>query len=50
MNRELLKYSLLSAALVTLLVNARHIFYGVSMIENYKNTGAAKPYLIFFTD
>lgn len=39
--------SLLSAALVTLLVNARHIFYGVSMIENYKDTGAAKPYLIF---
>lgn len=39
--------SLLSAALVTLLVNARHIFYGISMIENYKNTGAAKPYLIF---
>lgn len=39
--------SLLSAALVTLLVNARHIFYGVSMIENYKYTGAAKPYLIF---
>ncbi len=39
--------SLLSTALVTLLVNARHIFYGVSMIENYKDTGAAKPYLIF---
>lgn len=39
--------SLLSAALVTLLVNARHIFYGISMIESYKDTGAAKPYLIF---
>lgn len=39
--------SLLSGALITLLVNARHIFYGISMNEKYKNTGAAKPYLIF---
>lgn len=38
--------SLLTAALTTLLVNARHLFYGVSMLERY---GAVrrKPYLIF---
>lgn len=39
--------SLISAALTTLMVNARHLFYGISMIEKYKNTGKKKPYLIF---
>ena len=37
----------LSACLMTLMVNARHLFYGISMLQRYKNTGAAKPYLIF---
>lgn len=39
--------SLISAALMTLMVNARHIFYGVSMVDKYRDTGKAKPYLIF---
>ena len=39
--------SLISAALMTLMVNARHLFYGVSMLEKYRNMGAVKPYLIF---
>lgn len=39
--------SLVSAALMTLMVNARHLFYGISMLEKYRGTGAAKPYLIF---
>lgn len=39
--------SLLTAALTTFVVNARHLFYGISMIESYKNTGKKKPYLIF---
>lgn len=39
--------SILTAALTTLAVNFRHIFYGISMLEKYKNTGAKKPYLIF---
>lgn len=39
--------SLLTAALTTLMVNARHLFYGISMIDKYKNTGWKKPYLIF---
>ncbi|MBO5129463.1 MAG: AzlC family ABC transporter permease [Oscillospiraceae bacterium] len=38
---------LITAALTTLMVNARHLFYGVSMIDKYKNTGKFKPYLIF---
>lgn len=39
--------SLVSAAVTTLMVNARHLFYGVSMVDKYKNTGKRKPYLIF---
>ena len=46
---SLLSYgaSLISAALTTLMVNARHLFYGVSMIDKYKDAGNKKPYLIF---
>lgn len=39
--------TLLTAALTTLMVNARHLFYGLSMIEPYKGAGRRKPYLIF---
>jgi len=39
--------SLLTVALTTLMVNARHLFYGISMLEQYKDVGAGKPYLIF---
>lgn len=36
-----------SAFLITLMVNGRHIFYGLSMLTVYRNTGWLKPYLIF---
>ena len=39
--------SLITVALTTLMVNARHLFYGVSMLDRYKGMGAVKPYLIF---
>lgn len=39
--------SLITAALTTLMVNARHIFYGISMLQKYRTVGARKPYLIF---
>lgn len=39
--------SLVTVAMTTLMVNARHLFYGISMIDRYKNSGAKKPYLIF---
>lgn len=39
--------SLITVALTTLMVNARHIFYGISMLERYKNVGKRKGYLIF---
>ncbi len=33
--------------MVTLMIQARHLFYGISMLEKYKNTGKKKLYLIF---
>lgn len=39
--------SLLTVALTTLVVNARHLFYGISMVDAYKGSGRKKPYLIF---
>ncbi|RRJ63673.1 azaleucine resistance protein AzlC [Paenibacillus oralis] len=40
-------YNPLSALLLALVVNARHLFYGISMLEKYKGTGLKKIYLIF---
>lgn len=37
---------LLSIGLTTLIVNARHLFYGITMIDRYKDAGAKKPYLM----
>ena len=39
--------SLIAVALTTLMVNARHLFYGISMVGKYKVMGKSKPYLIF---
>ncbi len=39
--------SFLSAAIATFLINARHIFYGISLIDAYKDAGKKKSYLIF---
>ena len=32
---------------MTLMINARHLFYGISMLDKYKGTGLKKLYLIF---
>ena len=39
--------SLLSSAIAIFLLNARHIFYGISLIDAYKGFGKKKPYMIF---
>ena len=39
--------SILSTALMTLMVNARHLFYGISMLERYKKMGWRKWYAFF---
>lgn len=38
---------LLTAAMTAFVVNARHIFYGISMVDAYKSTGRKKPYMVF---
>lgn len=37
----------LQAFAMTLLINARHLFYGLSMLEKYRGTGWKKIYMIF---
>lgn len=40
-------FSPFSAFILTLMLNSRHLFYGISMLDKFKGTGAKKPYLIF---
>jgi 4-azaleucine resistance transporter AzlC len=37
----------LQVFIMTLMIQARHLFYGISMLDKYKDTGWKKPYLIF---
>lgn len=37
----------LHALILALMVNARHLFYGISMLSRYQNVGLKKYYLIF---
>lgn len=39
--------SVLSTAITTFMVNARHLFYSISMVGKYKRSGKYKPYMIF---
>lgn len=39
--------SLVTVALTALMVNARHLFYGLSLIERFSAMGAMRPYMIF---
>ncbi len=39
--------SLVTAAVMTVAINARHFFYGLSMLDKYKDTGKYKTYLMF---
>lgn len=39
--------TILTTAVMTLIINARHFFYGFSMLDKYKGMGPVKPYLIF---
>lgn len=38
---------LITTALMTLMINARHFFYGLSMLDRYQDMGKKKPYVIF---
>lgn len=37
----------LQAVLIELMVNCRHLFYGLSLLEPFSRTGKLKPYMVF---
>ena len=39
--------SVITTILTTIMVNARHLFYSISMVGRYKDSGRYKPYLVF---
>lgn len=39
--------TVITAFITSIMVNARHLFYSISMISRYKDAGKYKPYLIF---
>jgi len=46
-NLLLMAFNPINALLLTLMVNARHLFYGISMLDKYKGIGKKKFYMIF---
>lgn len=40
-------YAPLQVFLMALMIQARHLFYGISMLDKFKGMGWKKPYLIF---
>lgn len=40
-------FNLINVLIVTLTVNARHLFYGLSMLDKFKISEKLKPYMIF---
>ena len=39
--------SFITTAFTTFMVNARHLFYSISMVDRYRDAGKYKPYMIF---
>ena len=39
--------SVITTIITTIMVNARHLFYSISMVDKYKDAGKFKPYMIF---
>lgn len=39
--------NIINTAVMTFMVNARHLFYGLSMLGKFKGMGKKKPYMIF---
>lgn len=46
-NLLLSAFNPLHALALSLMVNARHLFYGISMLQKFRNTGLKKFYLIY---
>ncbi|MNO43038.1 AzlC protein [compost metagenome] len=45
-NFLLMAFNPINALLLTLMINARHLFYGISMLDKYKGVGKKQFYLI----
>lgn len=43
----LTSFNPINALFLTLMVNARHLFYGISMLEKYRGVGKKKLYMIY---
>jgi 4-azaleucine resistance transporter AzlC len=43
-----LDFAPVNALVVSLMLNARHLFYGFSMLERYSGAGWKKPFLVFW--
>lgn len=39
--------TVVTTIITSIMVNARHLFYSISMIDRYKDAGPFKPYMIF---
>lgn len=46
-NLLLVSFNPMNALFLTLMVNARHLFYGISMLDKYRGMGKKKVYMIF---
>jgi 4-azaleucine resistance transporter AzlC len=46
-NLLLIAFNPINAFFLTLMVNARHLFYGISMLDKYKDVGKKRWYMIF---
>ncbi|MDQ6597636.1 azaleucine resistance protein AzlC [Bacillus salipaludis] len=46
-NLLLVSFNPINALFLTLMVNARHLFYGISMLDKYRGIGKKKLYMIF---
>ena len=40
-------FNIVAVVVMTFMINARHLFYGLSMLDKFKNMGRKKPYMIF---
>lgn len=41
------KFSIATVIMMTLMINARHLFYGLSMLDKFRDMGKRKLYMIF---
>jgi 4-azaleucine resistance transporter AzlC len=46
-NLLLISFNPINALFLTLMVNARHLFYGISMLDKYRGIGKKKLYMIY---